>query len=251
MLNPQNIPGRLTLIARFGADKVAEKLPPLVRAVKREGAKVVWSSDPMHGNTIKLKSGYKTRPVDRILEEVRSFFAIHRAEGTHAGGVHFEMTGQNVTECLGGAQAIKELDLQDRYQTACDPRLNASQALELAFLIAQGIRDERMKDRGRCAAFRLNVDWRAAWGLRGLLAKGWIVFCLFAGAHALRIALASGLPLAIFAFAIGICVLLFMAMGLLFAGGFGVSGGHVAGTPLLARLQAAPSDARLQRDRCS
>jgi 3-deoxy-D-arabino-heptulosonate 7-phosphate (DAHP) synthase class II len=103
ILNPQNIPGRLTLIARFGADKVAEKLPPLIRAVKREGKKVVWSSDPMHGNTIKLQSGYKTRPVDRVLEEVRSFFAVHRAEGTHAGGVHFEMTGQDVTECLGGS----------------------------------------------------------------------------------------------------------------------------------------------------
>ena len=113
---------------------------------------MVWSSDPMHGNTIKLKSGYKTRPVDRILEEVRSFFAVHRAEGTHAGGVHFEMTGQNVTECLGGAQAIKELDLAERYQTACDPRLNASQALELAFLIAGGIRDERMKDAGLAAS---------------------------------------------------------------------------------------------------
>ena len=151
ILNPQNIPGRLTLIARFGSDKVAEKLPPLVRAVQREGAKVVWSCDPMHGNTIKLQSGYKTRPVDRILEEVRSFFAVHRAEGTHAGGVHFEMTGQDVTECLGGAQAIKELDLAERYQTACDPRLNASQALELAFLIAQGIREERMKDAGLAA----------------------------------------------------------------------------------------------------
>ena len=144
-LNPEDKPGRLTLIARFGSEIVAEKLPPLVRAVKREGFKVVWSCDPMHGNTIKLQSGYKTRPVDRILEEVRSFFAIHRAEGTHAGGVHFEMTGQDVTECLGGAQAIKEIDLHDRYQTACDPRLNASQALELAFLIAQGIRAERMK----------------------------------------------------------------------------------------------------------
>ncbi len=152
ILNPQNIPGRLTLIARFGADKIAEKMPALVRAVKREGAKVVWSSDPMHGNTIKLKSGYKTRPVERVLEEVRSFFAIHRAEGTHAGGVHFEMTGQDVTECLGGAQAIKELDLGARYQTACDPRLNASQALELAFLIAEGIRDERMKDAGLAAS---------------------------------------------------------------------------------------------------
>jgi len=151
-LNPQNIPGRLTLIARFGADKIAEKLPALIRAVKREGVKVVWSSDPMHGNTIKLQSGYKTRPVERVLEEVRSFFAIHRAEGTHAGGVHFEMTGQNVTECLGGAQGLKEIDLQDRYQTACDPRLNASQALELAFLIAQGIRDERMKHAGLAAS---------------------------------------------------------------------------------------------------
>jgi 3-deoxy-7-phosphoheptulonate synthase len=152
VLNPANIPGRLTLIARFGSDKVAEKLPPMIRAVKREGAKVVWSCDPMHGNTIKLKSGYKTRPVDRILEEVRTFFAVHRAEGTHAGGVHFEMTGQDVTECLGGAQAIKELDLQSRYQTACDPRLNASQALELAFLIAEGIRDERIKDANLAAS---------------------------------------------------------------------------------------------------
>jgi len=151
-LNPGNIPGRLTLIARFGADKIAEKLPPLIRAVKREGFKVVWSSDPMHGNTIKLQSGYKTRPVERVLEEVRSFFSIHRAEGTHAGGVHFEMTGQNVTECLGGAQGLKEIDLQDRYQTACDPRLNASQALELAFLIAQGIRDERIKQSGLAAS---------------------------------------------------------------------------------------------------
>ena len=145
VLNPENRAGRLTLIARFGSDKVADKLPPLIRAVKREGASVVWSCDPMHGNTIKLQSGYKTRPVDRILEEVRTFFAVHRAEGTHAGGVHFEMTGQDVTECLGGAQAIKEIDLFDRYQTACDPRLNASQALELAFLIAEGIRAERMK----------------------------------------------------------------------------------------------------------
>ncbi len=146
ILNPQNIPGRLTLIARFGHDKVAEKLPPMVRAVKREGKKVVWSSDPMHGNTIKLQSGYKTRPVERVLEEVRAFFAVHRAEGTHAGGVHFEMTGQDVTECLGGAQGLKEVDLKARYQTACDPRLNASQALELAFLLAQGIREERIKD---------------------------------------------------------------------------------------------------------
>ena len=145
-LNPENQPGRLTLISRFGADKVSDKLPPLIRAVQREGFRVVWSCDPMHGNTIKLQSGFKTRPVDRVLEEVRNFFAVHRAEGTHAGGVHFEMTGQDVTECLGGAQAIKEIDLHDRYQTACDPRLNASQALELAFLMAESLRAERMKD---------------------------------------------------------------------------------------------------------
>lgn len=152
ILNPENKPGRLTLIARFGSDKVADKLPPLVRAVKREGAKVVWSCDPMHGNTIKLQSGFKTRPVDRVLSEVRSFFEVHRSEGTHAGGVHFEMTGQDVTECLGGAQGLKEIDLYDRYQTACDPRLNASQALELAFLMAEGIRAERMKNGDRFAA---------------------------------------------------------------------------------------------------
>jgi 3-deoxy-7-phosphoheptulonate synthase len=152
ILNPRNEPGRLTLIARFGSDKVVDKLPPMIRAVQREGASVVWSCDPMHGNTIKLQSGYKTRPVDRILEEVRTFFAVHRAEGTHAGGVHFEMTGQDVTECLGGAQAIKEIDLYDRYQTACDPRLNASQALELAFLMAEGLRAERMKGAGLAAS---------------------------------------------------------------------------------------------------
>jgi 3-deoxy-7-phosphoheptulonate synthase len=152
VLNPENKPGRLTLIARFGSDKVAEKLPPLIRAVKREGASVVWSCDPMHGNTIKLQSGFKTRPVDRILQEVRTFFEVHRAEGSHAGGVHFEMTGQDVTECLGGAQGLKEIDLYDRYQTACDPRLNASQALELAFLMAEGIRAERMKKGDRFAA---------------------------------------------------------------------------------------------------
>ena len=145
-LNAENKAGRLTLICRFGADKVAEKLPPLVRAVKREGSHVVWSCDPMHGNTVKLQSGFKTRHVDRILEEVRAFFGIHQAEGTHAGGVHFEMTGQDVTECLGGAQAIREIDLHDRYQTACDPRLNASQALELAFLMAESLRAARIKD---------------------------------------------------------------------------------------------------------
>jgi 3-deoxy-7-phosphoheptulonate synthase len=146
MLNPENKAGRMTLICRFGADKVSEKLPRLVRAVTREGAKVVWSCDPMHGNTIKSQAGIKTRSFDRILKEVKAFFDIHRAEGTHAGGVHFEMTGQNVTECLGGAQAISEEDLVHRYHTHCDPRLNANQALELAFLMAESLRAERMKD---------------------------------------------------------------------------------------------------------
>jgi 3-deoxy-7-phosphoheptulonate synthase len=146
-LNPENKPGRLTLICRFGADKVGEKLPRLIRAVEREGIKVVWSSDPMHGNTIKSGSGFKTRPFDRILKEVKAFFDVHRAEGTYAGGVHFEMTGQNVTECLGGAQAITEEDLSSRYHTHCDPRLNASQSIELAFLMAESLRTERLKTR--------------------------------------------------------------------------------------------------------
>ncbi len=146
MLNPDNRGGRLTLICRFGADKVADKLPRLIRTVAREGAKVVWSCDPMHGNTITSQTGYKTRPFERILKEVKTFFDVHRAEGTHAGGVHFEMTGQNVTECLGGAQAISEDDLSSRYHTHCDPRLNANQALELAFLMAESLRAERMKD---------------------------------------------------------------------------------------------------------
>ncbi|TNE59122.1 MAG: 3-deoxy-7-phosphoheptulonate synthase class II [Alphaproteobacteria bacterium] len=144
ILNPENIPGRMTLIARFGSDKIADGLPRLIRKVQAEGRKVVWSCDPMHGNTIKAgNTGYKTRPFDRILSEVQQFFAIHQAEGTHAGGVHFEMTGQDVTECLGGAQAISEEDLSSRYHTHCDPRLNASQALELAFLLADGIKKER------------------------------------------------------------------------------------------------------------
>jgi 3-deoxy-7-phosphoheptulonate synthase len=142
-LNPGNIPGRLTLIARMGHDKVESKLPALVRAVTRSGASVVWSCDPMHGNTVKSSTGYKTRPFDRILAEVRSFFAVHRAEGTHAGGIHCEMTGQDVTECIGGAQAITEQALADRYHTHCDPRLNASQALELAFLIAAELKAHR------------------------------------------------------------------------------------------------------------
>lgn len=147
ILNPKNEPGRLTLICRFGSENVEKHLPQLIRAIQREGKKVVWSSDPMHGNTIKASSGYKTRPVDRVLKEVQSFMAVHRAEGTHAGGVHFEMTGQNVTECIGGAQAISETDLGDRYHTHCDPRLNASQALELAFLLAEGLKAERQEVR--------------------------------------------------------------------------------------------------------
>jgi 3-deoxy-7-phosphoheptulonate synthase len=146
LLNPENKPGRITLIGRFGADKVADKLPRLIRAVQREGASVVWSCDPMHGNTVTTQSGFKTRPFERILKEVKTFFDVHRAEGTHAGGVHFEMTGQNVTECLGGAQAISEEDLASRYQTHCDPRLNANQALELAFLMSENLRTARMKD---------------------------------------------------------------------------------------------------------
>ncbi|MBU0726051.1 MAG: 3-deoxy-7-phosphoheptulonate synthase class II [Alphaproteobacteria bacterium] len=147
ILNPANEAGRLTLIARMGHDKVEKHLPPLIRAVEREGHKVVWSSDPMHGNTIKSSTGYKTRPVDQILTEVRRFFDVHQAEGTHAGGVHFEMTGQDVTECIGGAQAITEEALQDRYHTHCDPRLNASQALELAFLLAAELKESRTIDR--------------------------------------------------------------------------------------------------------
>ena len=141
-LNPENVPGRITLISRFGHDKVEAGLPPLVRAVKREGRHVIWSCDPMHGNTIKSGSGYKTRPFDRILAEVRGFFAVHRAEGTHAGGIHAEMTGQNVTECTGGAMAITDEALADRYHTHCDPRLNAGQSLELAFLLAESITAE-------------------------------------------------------------------------------------------------------------
>jgi len=136
-LNPENEAGRITLIARFGHENVEKHLPALIRKVEAEGRKVVWSCDPMHGNTIKASNGYKTRPVDLILSEVQQFMAVHKAEGTHAGGVHFEMTGQNVTECLGGAQAISEEDLSSRYHTHCDPRLNGSQALELAFLISE------------------------------------------------------------------------------------------------------------------
>ncbi|MFC3093422.1 3-deoxy-7-phosphoheptulonate synthase class II [Alteromonas sediminis] len=140
-LNPENDPGRLTLITRMGADKLADNLPPLLRRVKEEGRNVVWSSDPMHGNTFKASSGYKTRNFDAILKEIKQFFAAHQAEGTHAGGIHLEMTGQHVTECTGGAYKISDDDLAEAYKTQCDPRLNADQVLEMAFLIADHIRN--------------------------------------------------------------------------------------------------------------
>ncbi|MFN4295526.1 MAG: class II 3-deoxy-7-phosphoheptulonate synthase [Brevundimonas sp.] len=144
-LNPGNIPGRLTLIGRFGADKVGERLPALMAATRAEGKRVIWSIDPMHGNTLKASTGFKTRPFDRILGEVRSFIDVAEAEGVHPGGVHLEMTGQNVTECLGGAQAVTEDDLSSRYHTHCDPRLNADQALELAFLVAERLKSGRVE----------------------------------------------------------------------------------------------------------
>ncbi len=142
-LDPEQEPGRLTLITRFGADKVEMHLPALVRAVQREGRRVLWVCDPMHGNTIKTSSGYKTRPTGRIVSEIRQFFAVHRAEGTYAGGVHLEMTGKNVTECTGGARVIGEEDLRDRYHTYCDPRLNAEQAIEISFVVADLLKAER------------------------------------------------------------------------------------------------------------
>ncbi|TWH01277.1 3-deoxy-D-arabinoheptulosonate-7-phosphate synthase [Mesorhizobium sp. J18] len=144
LLNPENEPGRLTLIARFGADKVGEHLPKLIRAVEREGRKIVWSCDPMHGNTVTAAAGYKTRPFERILKEVQAFFDVHRAEGSHPGGIHIEMTGKNVTECTGGARAIRDEELQDRYHTHCDPRLNADQSLELAFMVAELLKKNKV-----------------------------------------------------------------------------------------------------------
>lgn len=153
ILNPENEPGRLTLIARFGSDNVGKYLPNLIRAVQREGKHVVWSCDPMHGNTITSATGYKTRPFDRVLTEVQDFFAVHRAEGTYPGGVHFEMTGMDVTECTGGAHAITDENLKDRYHTHCDPRLNASQALELAFLVCELLQD---KDEGGHSKIAVN-----------------------------------------------------------------------------------------------
>jgi len=148
-LNPANEAGRLTLIIRMGPEKIGDVLPDLIRRVVREGRRVVWVSDPMHANTVKSTSGYKTRHFDRILDEVRLFSAVHESEGTYAGGVHFEMTGQDVTECVGGAQAITEANLGVRYNTHCDPRLNASQALELAFLLAEILKEGRSRERKR------------------------------------------------------------------------------------------------------
>ena len=142
-LNPNNEPGRLTLITRMGPENVEKALPGLIRAVEREGRHVVWSCDPMHANTVTSASGLKTRHFDRILSEVRAFFEVHKAEGTHAGGVHFELTGRDVTECVGGSAAIAEADLGERYHTFCDPRLNATQALDLAFLLAEYLKEER------------------------------------------------------------------------------------------------------------
>ena len=150
-LNPGRVPGRMTLITRYGHDKIEAGLPKLVRAVKREGHPVIWSCDPMHGNVIKSASGYKTRPFERILAEVRGFFAVHRAEGSFGGGIHIEMTGQNVTECTGGAIAVTDEALADRYHTHCDPRLNAAQSLELAFLLAEMLNQE-LAERAKQAA---------------------------------------------------------------------------------------------------
>ena len=142
IINPNNTAGRISLICRMGADKIMTKLPNVLKSVKKEGKKVVWTCDPMHGNTIKSNSGYKTRPLTSIISEIQQFFQIHRSIGTYAGGVHLEMTGQDVTECIGGLQKITDSDLKNRYHTYCDPRLNASQSLELAFLLAEFLKDD-------------------------------------------------------------------------------------------------------------
>jgi 3-deoxy-7-phosphoheptulonate synthase len=143
VLNPENEAGRLTLITRMGADKLPQALPGLIRAVQKEGRTVVWSSDPMHGNTVKASSGYKTRQFDDILSELRRFIAIHQAEGSYPGGIHLEMTGEHVTECTGGAYKISDSDLATRYLTSCDPRLNADQVLELAYLVADALKQTK------------------------------------------------------------------------------------------------------------
>ena len=139
-MNPQNIPGRLTIVVRMGAEKLRKNLPGLIRAVQREGKSVLWISDPVHGNTYKTESGIKTRNFDKIRDELRAFFDVHDEMGSHPGGVHLEMTGEDVTECTGGLSGVTEATLADRYHTFCDPRLNGAQALELAFLIAERMR---------------------------------------------------------------------------------------------------------------
>ena len=139
------MPGRITLICRMGAENVLSKLPHIIRKIKNEGKIVVWTCDPMHGNTVKASNGFKTRSLTNIFSEIERFFQIHRTEGTYPGGVHLEMTGQDVTECIGGIQEIKEKDLSSRYHTFCDPRLNASQSLELAFLLSDFLKDERAR----------------------------------------------------------------------------------------------------------
>ena len=144
ILNPNNDPGRITLICRMGSKNVADILPSVIKSVQLEGKKVVWTCDPMHGNIEKANNGYKTRSLKNIISEIQQFFQIHRSEGTYPGGVHLEMTGQNVTECIGGLQDITENDLSSRYRTFCDPRLNASQSLELAFLLSDFLKDERV-----------------------------------------------------------------------------------------------------------
>ena len=143
LINPENIPGRVTLICRMGSEKIMQKLPKIVKHIHKEGKAVVWTCDPMHGNTIKANSGYKTRPLNNIISEIQQFFQIHRSIGTHPGGVHLEMTGMDVTECMGGLQKISDEDLKNRYHTYCDPRLNASQSLELAFLLAEFLKDDK------------------------------------------------------------------------------------------------------------
>jgi 3-deoxy-7-phosphoheptulonate synthase len=140
-LDPHNQPGRLTLVSRLGNNKVRDLLPPIIEKVQAAGHQVIWQCDPMHGNTHESSTGYKTRHFDRIVDEVQGFFEVHRALGTHPGGIHVEITGENVTECLGGAQDISDSDLAGRYETACDPRLNTQQSLELAFLVAEMLRD--------------------------------------------------------------------------------------------------------------
>ena len=143
ILNPENNAGRITLICRMGADNISKVLPSIIREVAKSGQQVVWSCDPMHGNIEKANNGYKTRSLKNIISEIKQFFQIHRSEGTYPGGIHLEMTGQNVTECIGGVQEITEKDLSSRYHTYCDPRLNASQSLELAFLLSDILKEER------------------------------------------------------------------------------------------------------------